>query len=463
MNKAIIDDLKAKFIGKKILVVGLGLQGGGVGIARFFSEIGGLVTVTDKKTESQLEKSVLALNQYPINYHLGGHQEKDFLEADVIFKGPSVLWTEPEIVKAVEKGIPVEMELSFFVKNFPGRTIGITGTRGKSTTTHLIYNLLKQSSFPVYLGGGLPGISTISYLNKLTKDDWIVMEISSWALSGFHKDKISPHIAVLTNLYPDHLNYYKNMDEYIYDKKAIFVYQKKDDYIIVNSNLLDSVSNFFHTRVSPVLGPLESEKKFTTSSMLLFSKKDFPSELKYLKGEHNLENAAAALQVAKILKIDEKKAVDIISSFQGLPYRQQIIGEKNGIVFINDTTSTTPIATIKAIESFKNQKIILILGGNSKKLPFQSLINNLEKVEKIVLLAGSFTNEIAPVLKETFPGKLSDKIYEDLQNAIFKAYEYAVDCRPSIVLFSPGATSFAMFNNEFHRGDEFNNIVKKIL
>jgi len=226
-----------KYIGKKILVVGLGLQGGGVGIAKYFADLGANVTVTDKKSEKQLSPSIEALKDYEITFHLGGHQQDDFLSADIIFKGPSVLWTTPEIVAAEKKGIPVEMELSFFAANFPGKIIGVTGTRGKSTTTSMIFNLLKLSNFPAFLGGGFPGISTINYLKTLKETDWVVAEISSWALSGFHRKKISPHIAVMTNIYPDHLNYYNRMDDYIYDKKAIFLYQKKDDYFILNESL----------------------------------------------------------------------------------------------------------------------------------------------------------------------------------------------------------------------------------
>lgn len=469
MTKSIINSLRKTYQGKKILVVGLGLQGGGVGIARFFAELGAKVTVTDKKTDRQLSYSINKLKDLPIRFHLGGHKLSDFLETDLIFKGPSVLWSMREIVEAQKKGIPVEMELSFFTAYFPGKIIGITGTRGKSTTTQMIFNLLKLSGYQVFLGGGFPGISTINYLKTLTKDNWVVMEISSWALSGFHRKKISPHIAVFTNIYPDHLNYYNTIDEYLYDKEAIFLYQKKDDYFIANKSL------------KKILFHLTKDKK----NIIWFDKKDFSYNLKYLKGDHNLENASACLEVAKILKIDEKKAVDILSNFKGLPYRQEIIKEKNNIIFVNDTTSTTPIATIKAIESFKNKKIILILGGNSKNLPFDTLIKYLVKVKKIILLDGSFTDQLLEAIKNVdyhnkiytnilnnqrvlkLKEKLSEKVYDSLEKAVNKAYQSALDLKKKdkdkiVILFSPGATSFAMFNNEFHRGEEFNRIVKKI-
>lgn len=456
MSLRLIQDLKNKYSGKKILVVGLGLQGGGVGIAKFFAELGAKVTVTDKKTETQLLQSINRLKKYPITFHFGENMSEFFLNADVIFKGPSVPWTSPEILAAQENKIPIEMEMSFVVANYPGKVIGITGTRGKSTTTHLIYNLLKESGLKVSLGGGLPSISTIECLETADRNSWLVAELSSWALSGFHQKKISPYIAIFTNFYPDHLNYYKDMEEYFYDKRAIFQYQKKGDYLVANNNLVKN-----------------TEKFSFASSVTFFTKQDFPGELTYLKGDHNLENAAAALKVSQILKIDKNKAVKIIKNFGGLPFRLQIVGKKDNVTFINDTTSTTPTATIKAIDSLKDisaqagKKIILFLGGNSKNLPSDLLIDQLNMVSKIVLLDGTFTEEILPILKNKYPDKLIGP-FDNLEEAVREGYKLAEgklgnDSNEIVLLFSPGATSFAMFNNEFHRGEEFNKLIKLIL
>jgi UDP-N-acetylmuramoylalanine--D-glutamate ligase len=459
MNMKLIDELKSKYSGKKVLVVGLGLQGGGVGVAKFFSQLGAKVTVADKKTEEQLLRSIERLKDLNIKFHFGDHKVEDFLNADVIFKGPSVPWTSGPLVQAQKIGIPVEMEMSFVVENYPGKVIGITGTRGKSTTTHLIYNLLRESGFKVSLGGGLPGISTIDCLKEADENSWLVAELSSWALSGFHRKKISPHIAVLTNFYPDHLNYYKNLDDYFYDKQAIFQYQKKEDYLVANESLrqsIDSATQIFQKSY-------KTEKFSFVSSSIFFSKNDFPYPLVLLKGDHNLENAAAALKVAEILKIDRNKAIEIIKKFGGLPYRLQIVGQKDKVTFINDTTSTTPIATIKAIESLKDKKIILFLGGNSKNLPKEQLIEKLNLVNKIILLEGSFTDEILSALKKNYSGKLVGP-YDNLGQAVDEGYRLAKEINQECyLLFSPGATSFAMFNNEFHRGDEFNRIVKKLI
>lgn len=444
MAAKIMQTLKDSYGGKKILVVGLGLQGGGVGVARFFSQLGAVVTVTDKKNEIQLAPSVEALKDLPITFRLGGHAIEDFTSADIIFKGPGVPWSSPEIVAALKNNIPVEMEMSFVAANLPCAIIGITGTRGKSTTTNLIYNVLKGLGLPVYLGGGLPGISNIEFLKTLTDKDYLVAELSSWALSGFHNKKISPHISVFTNIFPDHLNYYKKMEDYLHDKKAIFDYQKPEDFLIINKSFVE----------------LSGSAK---SKILTFEASDFPYPLKVLKGEHNRENAAAALKVSEVLGLDRIQASRIIAEYGGLPFRQQVVGKMKNVTFINDTTSTTPIAAIKAISSFSDGGIYIILGGNSKNLPHGELIDELDKVKKIILLQGSFTEEILATLKEKYADRITES-YDNLEEAVKKAYDLALhDEQPAYVLFSPAATSFAMFNNEFHRGREFNLQVSRIL
>lgn len=448
----LMSKLRSQFKDKKVLIIGLGLQGGGVGLAKFFAKLGSKVKVTDKKTKNQLLQSINQLKDFEIKYTLGKHILSDFLEADVIFKAPKMRWDDPLILAAQKKGVQIEMETSFFVSLCPTPIIGITGTRGKSTTTMMIYEILKKhSGKKIHLAGNVPQTSTINLLPAINKDDLVVAELSSWQLSGFHRKKISPHIAVFTNFYPDHYDYYKTKDEYLYDKKAIYLYQKSNDYLIANKSL----------------GKIISKDK-PKSKIIYFDSSHFPRSLLHLKGVHNLENAAAALQVAKILRLDLNQCIDTLINFKGLPYRQEIIAEKNGIVFINDTTSTTPVATEMAIETFKGNPIVLILGGNSKRLPYQDLIGRLSVVKKIVLLSGSLTNEIYPILKKKYPEKITEQ-FNNLEKSVNKAYQEATKLLttnyqlPTIILFSPAATSFAMFNNEFHRGDEFNKIVYNLI
>ena len=438
--------LRNQFKDKKILIVGLGLQGGGLGLAKFFVDLGAKVSVTDKKTAQQLLESINRLKEYDIRFILGRHEEADFLNADIIFKGPSVPWSLPQLISAQKKGIPIEMESSFFMSLCPAPIIGITGTRGKTTTTMMIYELAKLSGKKVHLAGNIPQTSTINLLSSIDQNDLVIMELSSWQLAGFHRKKISPHIAVFTNFFPDHLNLYSSMDEYLYDKKAIYFYQKPEDFLVINEGLkLQIVSHLIKNKI------------------FFFNSRSFPSQQAHLRGVHNLENAGAAFQVSQILGIDPLKSITLLKSFKSIPYRQQTVEEKNGVIFINDTTSTTPTATIRGLDAFSDKPIILILGGNSKNLPTDVLINRLIDTRKIILLKGSFTDEILSILKEKYPEKVSEP-YDDLGEAVNQAYEESLKVKKSkgldvYLLFSPGATSFAMFNNEFHRGDEFNRIV----
>ncbi|HLL60655.1 MAG TPA: Mur ligase family protein, partial [Candidatus Nitrosocosmicus sp.] len=241
MSNEIIEHIKQQYQNKKILVVGLGLQGGGVGVIKFFAELGAQVTVTDLKSSQQLQDSINLLHEYDITYRLGRHDIDDFINTDVIFKGPSVRWDIPELILARQKDIPIEMEASFFASHCPAKIIGITGTRGKSTTTQMIYEIIKNAGKTAYLGGNVRNISTISLLHTVNSNDIVILELSSWQLSGFREKKLSPGIGVFTNFYPDHLNYYKSMDEYWNDKAVIFQFQKPEDVLIANANLQDKI------------------------------------------------------------------------------------------------------------------------------------------------------------------------------------------------------------------------------
>lgn len=446
MEKSLTDKLKKQFQGKRVLVVGLGLQGGGIGLAQFFSELGAKVKVTDLKVEEELQFSVSKLENLPIEYSLGGHKQEDFLQTDYIFKGPSVPWNSQFIKLALAQGIPVEMEASFFAATTTAKLIGITGTRGKSTTTAMIYDVLKKSGRNVYLGGNISGTSTIHLLEKTKEDDWVVLELSSWALSGFHRRKLSPTISVFTNLHTDHLNYYDSIKDYLYDKEAIYLYQKKGDFLIANKRLENIIRK----------GHIKSDVSY-------FQQKDFPVKLNFLRGDHNYENAAAALAVAKKLNIDAEETIEIIQQFKGLIYRQEEVGKKENVIFINDSTSTTPVATVEAIETFSDAPMVLILGGDDKKLPFGDLLRSLADVKKIILLKGSFTEKILPKLGKLYPAQIT-KVFSTLRETVEEAYREAKESKEkTYVVFSPASTSFSLFKNEFHRGEEFNNIVRKII
>jgi UDP-N-acetylmuramoylalanine--D-glutamate ligase len=446
MGEKVIDKKKVsrEYRDKKVLVLGIGILGGGFGVARFFAELGAKVTATDLRNEIELDnKQLNKLRDLGVRLILGEHKDKDILNADLIIRNPGVPKKSRFLKLADDNNVPISMDAALFAKLCPLPIIGITGTRGKTTTTNMLATILKNAGHHVLVAGNIPGKSTLSLLWKLKKDSKVILELSSWALQGFEQAKISPSISVITNIYPDHLNRYGSMDEYVLDKESIFKYQSNNDVLVLNR----------HNQYSKQFAQ-EAKSKiqyFYPESL----SKDFTLQI---PGEHNKQNAAAAFAVARVLGVDEDKAVSTLKDFTGVPYRQQLIRKLNGVTFINDTTSTTPTATIAALRAFQDKSLILILGGASKNLPLDELVRELSQssVKKYVLLSGDGTEELIKEMKH------GDKhiIHADLEKAVHEAYKSADD--GDYILFSPGFTSFATFKNEFDRGDQFNKIVNAL-
>ena len=222
-----------QFKGKKVTLMGLGLLGRGVGDARFFAECGAIVTVTDLKPEDELVDSIEQLSAYDIDFVLGEHRESDFVDADLVIKGNNVSLDNKYIKAAETAGVRVAMSVALlakYVASIGATVVGVTGTRGKTTVTNMVYSALQQlgdsTTESVYLAGNVRGVSTLALASQVKSGDTIILELDSWLLQGFAYEEYSPHIAAFTNFYPDHLNYYSSMDEYFADKANIFKYQK---------------------------------------------------------------------------------------------------------------------------------------------------------------------------------------------------------------------------------------------
>ncbi|MCR4326224.1 MAG: UDP-N-acetylmuramoyl-L-alanine--D-glutamate ligase, partial [Candidatus Roizmanbacteria bacterium] len=333
--------------GKRVLQIGLGVQGGGLGLARYIAPQVQSLTISDKKTKEELASSITELAEFPsIQFALGGHPDEVFTNVDLIIIGPSVPWNMPQLVAARKKGIEVTSEIELFFKAVTVPVIGITGTRGKTTTTTMIVNMLISAGKRVAIGGNIAGNSTIEILDKQEDLDYIVLELSSWQLAGLHRIKKSPHIAVFTNFYPDHLNFYSSMDEYWYDKTALFAYQKPEDILIVDESLKARI------------------EKSTYRSALQWVA-SYQKDLR-VPGSHNRSNAALAEAVGRTLGMPDEHIEKMLYEFKGVPYRLQKVATIKDIDVYNDTTSTTPIALITAITAMKEQQyqhIVLIMGG----------------------------------------------------------------------------------------------------
>lgn len=438
---------KPDFKDKKVLIMGLGLLGRGTGDAKFFAEAGAKVTVTDLKSHKELASSLKELDKYPITFILGEHRQKDFKNQDLIIKGAGVPSDSIYLKIARENKIPIEMDESLFAKNCPCPIIGITGTRGKTTVTALIYEILKKAGKKVFIGGNIQGLATLPLINSVNKDSLVVLELSSWQLQGFAEAKLSPKYAVVTNIYPDHLDKYKDMAEYIEDKKAIFKFQKSNDYLFLNAE--DQLVSKFYQEA--------------TAKVIWFSRTDVTNDLvSKLIGVHNLQNIAVALKVSQTLGIDYQIIKAAIAEFKGVKGRLELIAEYQGIKFINDTTSTTPIAGEMALAAFKDNQIILIVGGADKKLDFTNLAKKIiANVKKIVFLDGEGTKKIKMALtSQNASNDLDGGTYTDINEAVTKAFGLAMT--GDIILFSPACTSFGLFLNEYDRGERFCQAVKKI-
>jgi len=426
--------MKRYFKDKKITVIGLGLLGRGVGDVEFLVKNGADLIVTDLKLPTELKPSLKKLRKYKsIEYVLGKHRLQDFRDRDMILKSADVKPDSPYIKEAEKNKIPVEMSASLFAKLASATIIGVTGTRGKTTTVHMIYEILKSAQKCVFLGGNIKGISTLALLGKVKKSDIVVMELDSWQLKGFGKNKISPHISIFTNLLSDHMNYYKNnMNKYFKDKTNIFKYQKRNDYLITGKEVAKKIK-----RKSIVPKPLPKNWK-----------------LKIIGG-HNRENAAFALTAASVAGVSQKIIKKTIENFKSAEGRLQYLKTIHGIKIYNDTTATTPDATIAALKAIgKNQNIILIMGGTDKGLDMSGLIKEIPKYCKAVIL-----------LDETGTRKLKNLKFKyrntnNLKNAIKFAVKDA-KCGDTI-LFSPAFASFGMFKNEYDRGDKFNSLVNSL-
>ena len=455
-------DWKAYFKGKKITIMGLGVLGRAIGITQFLASLGAELTVTDLKSVEQLRPSIIKLKKYPnIKYTLGKHKLEDFKNRDIIIKSVGVPLDSIYIKEAKKNKIPIEMDVSLFWKLAPEvKMVGVTGTRGKSTVTQIIFEILtlafSGASTKIFLGGNVRGVATLPLLEKVKAGDVMVAELDSWLLQGFGDSKMSPNVSVFTNLMPDHMNYYKgSIEKYFKDKTNIFKYQNKNDFLIVGKDLSRTRSNLVRTK----------------GKILLVSPTIVPKSWKLnIIGEHNLENIACAILACRALGISEEKIKKGVESFEAVQGRLELLRNYKGVKIYNDNNATTFQATAVAIKALKkeakNGKVVLIMGGSSKGLDPAPLLSVLKSpVFAVVLLPGTGTDEIkGKFLLARWHLAIASgiKIIEskNLKDAVQKSLKEAK--KGDTILFSPAFASFGLFKNEYDRNDQFVKIIKNL-
>ena len=443
------------FEGKKITLLGLGLLGRGVGDAEFLAQCGARVLVTDKKSGTELAESVEKLKRYPnITFKLGGHDLSDFTSADMVIKAAGVRLDSPEVAAAHAAGVQVAMSTALFAKYASERgakIVGVTGTRGKSTISHLIYHTLKSAGKRAHLGGNVRGLSTLAMLPEIQEGDTAVLELDSWQLQGFGDLSISPYIAIFTNLMPDHMNYYgDDVERYFADKANVFKFQKQGDTLIVGGSV--------EKKIRAARPPVDPVAPATIASDWMLK----------IPGEHNRHNAALAASALLALGLTSDKIQEGLESFEGVEGRLQLLGEVKGIKIYNDNNATTPEATIAALRAldvgFTKPHIVLICGGSDKGLDMSELISAMGNTCKsIVLLAGTGTDRVHATLEQVLNKEIT--IYHNFPDAISAAFSAAN--KGDTILFSPAFASFGPppggFKNEYDRNDQFVSLVRNML
>ncbi|PIP60261.1 UDP-N-acetylmuramoyl-L-alanine--D-glutamate ligase [Candidatus Uhrbacteria bacterium CG22_combo_CG10-13_8_21_14_all_47_17] len=436
----------------KVLILGLGKypRGSGISAALYFAKRGDEVTVTDLSTEKELAGNVKQLKKYKnVHFVLGRHRLEDVRKADLIVRNPGIRKNTRELMEARKRGIPLASDITLFLEQCPVPVIGITGTRGKSTTSTLLADILTASGKyrRVWLGGNIL-VSPLTFLSQVKEGDIVVLELSSWQLESTGEAGISPSIALWTNLMRDHLNTYEDMAEYAEAKAQIFRHQKPEDIALLPSD------KSFDAYAESTAGNVY---RWGTSRSL--EHKIVKSVSLKILGAHNEKNAEAAVAVALQLNVSQTAIKKALRQFTGIANRQELVATVRGVKFINDTTATTPDATIAAIKAFAKQgKIHLIFGGADKELDFTEVAGVLKRARvDVVVLPGTAHAKIVKVFSAK---KVSFQDVDSLREAVRTLFARAK--KDDVILLSPGCASFGLFKNEFDRGEQFQKILKTI-
>lgn len=431
----------------KVLIFGLGVNGGGFTAAKYFLEHNHQVLVSDIKNENSFEKALKVLKELGAKFRLGEHQIEDFLWADLVIKNPGILPSN----KYLQYAKHITTDFAYLFDNFnldKTKIIGITGTKGKTTTSHAIYHVLKKSGYNAKLVGnmGISAFEIASYLEKSENTiDFLICEFSSWQLRDtflyMKNDFPQTQISIFTNLLEDHQNTYDSMERYLQDKLKLF---NKNTKIAICpkafENTIKEITNLKKKNI--IFSDEKIDKEFLEKPELI-----------------------PAYKALLALNIKKENIFKHLNTFKGVAHRIEWVGFLDNILFVNDSAATIPEAIEFSISHFNKVNVHLICGGTDKNLKVDYMINTIRKAKSLTLLDGSFTqNKLIPYLKDNnikFYGP-----YHNMNNAFDNTLALAEkddSISMKVVLLSPGAASFDLFINEFDRGNQFKKLAKQII
>ncbi len=447
--------------GKKVAIVGIGVSN--LPLIQFFLDRGAWIMCCDKKPLDKFDKKTAdTLKSAHVELRLGDDYLDHFKGCDIILRSPGIRVDRPEFVKAQKDGAVLTSEMELFLSMCPAKTIGITGSDGKTTTTTLVYEILKKAGYNCFVGGNI-GNPLLYRIEEITENDVVVVELSSFQL---HNMRVSTDIAVITNISPNHLDYHTDYQEYIDAKSSIYSHQTDKNKLVVN----------FDNDITREIG-----EKNTLSKTVFFSKDDIGKDNVYLhkdviylgdepviktsdikiRGIHNVENYMAAIGAVGDM-VSREDVHEVAVNFGGVAHRMELVRELDGIKYYNDSIASSPTRTAAGLRAC-DRKVILIAGGYDKHIPYDEFGDVVVDCVKHLVVLG----QTGPAIKEATENALA-KRGESLPITECKTFEEAVAAANAVategdyVILSPASASFDMFKNFEERGNLFKEIVSKL-
>jgi UDP-N-acetylmuramoylalanine--D-glutamate ligase len=443
--------------GKRVLVVGLARTG--IATALFCAAHGARVTATEERPEAQVAEAAAKLRAAGCQLELGGHRQETFLAQDLIVPSPGVSQTLPQLAAARAQGISIWSEIELAWHFLQGRLVAVTGSNGKTTTTSLIGHILDTAGIPVIVAGNI-GTPLISSVETSSASTVTVAEVSSFQLETIHS--LRPDVAVLLNLTPDHLDRHASFDEYSRAKARIFENQIEEDTAIINA---DDGAATPYAPSRPMIFWFSRQKRVASGAFLrgdeiVFRRDGRETVLLLrgdigLRGEHNMENVLAASAAALLAGAQPPAIAAGVRSFAGVEHRLEFVAEIGGVSYYNDSKATNVDATIKAVDAFPGN-LLIVLGGKDKGGDFTLLRGPLRQRARLALLIGAAAEKIAAQIAGNVPTEMSGT----LDRAVHTAFERAQ--RGDTVLLAPACASFDQFESFEHRGRVFKQLVRQL-
>ncbi|MCI8310305.1 MAG: UDP-N-acetylmuramoyl-L-alanine--D-glutamate ligase [Clostridia bacterium] len=453
--------------GRRVAIIGLGVSN--IPLIEYMHEVGAETVVFDKRELDKIDHEIInKVICYDMEYSLGNNYLDKLVGFDIIFRSPSCLPTTPELKLEASRGAIITTEIEMFMELCPGTIFGVTGSDGKTTTTSLIYEILKAKGYNTYLGGNI-GCPLFTKVKEIKPEDMVVLELSSFQLMNM---KISPKVAIVTNITPNHLNIHEDMEEYIEAKKCIINSQNKESLVVLNydnditrdfaKDALGEVVFFSHnTKISKGYMVDQNSIKFCNGD---FRTHILETKNMQIKGIHNYMNAACSIAATKDY-VDLETAVEAICNFKGVEHRLELVKQtKDRIKWYNDSASSSPTRTIVGLNSFPTKNVILIAGGYDKNLEYEPIAKPIVNSCKSIILIGQTADKIEKVIRKEIKNGIKEvNIYrcETLEETVLLANKIAT--KGDAVLFSPASASFDMFKNFDDRGKQFKALVQKYI